>query len=374
MANLLDYLAWRGDIRLSPEYPFNEVDSLVLARLVAIKFEKTGSFTEGTIEEAVSAVLNAKDFQFVKEEDKQFCELMRRSERFRGMRLSDFVTQYDEIIQQQFAAMAVHTSPLECCIVYRGTDNTLVGWKEDLNMSYMRDLPSQRAAVAYAMRVGRNYPTKRLRLIGHSKGGNEAIYAALYLPPEFLRRIVRVDNFDGPGFSEEVIEENAYDDVLPKIHSYIPQGSVIGRLLEHAEDIVVVRSVRKGISQHNLYTWEVMKNEIVRETVMTEPSNVMDDTLKAWLKSTTPEERSVFVEAIYQIMTSTEAETTTEFKASLIRKLPMLWKTYRGINEEHRKKITELLFEFIKIYGRETKESLETRESRKSERQEKAEK
>ena len=363
MANILDYLSWRGDIALSPDYPFNEVDSLVLARLVAIKFEKTGSFTGGTIEEAVTKVLETEDFAYVKPEDKSFCELIRGAERFRRMRISDFDSQYDEVMQQQFAAMTVHTTPLECCIVFRGTDNTLVGWKEDLNMSYMRDLPSQRAGMVYVMRVCKAYPEKRIRLLGHSKGGNIAIYAALYLPPEVLRRIVRVENFDGPGFSEEVIEENAYDDILPKIHSYIPQGSVIGRLLEHAENSIVVKSVRKGISQHNLYSWEVARKEIIRETVMTEPSNIMDDTLKAWLKTTTPEERSVFVEAIYQIMTSTEAETTAEFRASLIRKLPTLWKTYRGINEEHRKKITELLFDFIKIYGREMKESLEMRKA-----------
>ena len=37
MANLLDYLDWRGDLPLSRD-PFNEVDNLILAELSFVDF------------------------------------------------------------------------------------------------------------------------------------------------------------------------------------------------------------------------------------------------------------------------------------------------------------------------------------------------
>ena len=38
MANLMDYLDWRGDLTFE-QAPFNEVDNLILAQLVYVEFE-----------------------------------------------------------------------------------------------------------------------------------------------------------------------------------------------------------------------------------------------------------------------------------------------------------------------------------------------
>ena len=122
-------------------------------------------------------------------------------------------------------------------MAFRGTDGTLVGWKEDFNMSFADAVPAQLHAVEYLNRAAALPGV--LRLCGHSKGGNLAVYAAAFCEPDVQERIAAVRSFDGPGFQQAVTEREAFHRVIDRVRTYVPRASVIGLLLEHEEDYTV---------------------------------------------------------------------------------------------------------------------------------------
>ena len=40
MANINDYLLWRGDLPINDKFRFNEIDSMILARFSYLRFDK----------------------------------------------------------------------------------------------------------------------------------------------------------------------------------------------------------------------------------------------------------------------------------------------------------------------------------------------
>ena len=40
MANINDYLSWRGDLEIDKKNPFNEIDSMILARFSYMLFHR----------------------------------------------------------------------------------------------------------------------------------------------------------------------------------------------------------------------------------------------------------------------------------------------------------------------------------------------
>lgn len=171
--------------------------------------------------------------------------------RYRDLPMHDYVNIIDGAMEMQFCACTWDLSRGECYIAFRGTDLTIAGWKEDLNMSFMT-VPSQKEAVAYTERMARR--GMALRLGGHSKGGNLAVYAGARVAPSVQERILRVYSFDGPGVDEETLGCEGYERISARIESYIPQSSVVGMLLHYHPRYTVVRSTSLGILQHDAMT------------------------------------------------------------------------------------------------------------------------
>ena len=175
-----------------------------------------------------------------------------------------------------------------------------MGWKEDFNLAIMDVIPAQQEGVNYLKRMVMKYPFKRMRIGGHSKGGNVAIYAAVTAPDIVQRRMIQVYNFDGPGLKAEVEALDTGEKVLKKIHSFIPQDSIIGRLFEHSEGFTVVESTSKNVYQHDIYSWNVERDSIV-EAEATKRSVFIDKTLSNWIASAPIEDRKVFINGMYDI-------------------------------------------------------------------------
>ena len=268
MANIFDYLAWRGDITLA-QSPFNPVDSLILSVLSYLPFDGTvdSAFERRgiTIAEAQVA-FSARDVARApvrSDNDVQLLTALAGSARFARMRLTGYTSLFDEARQEQFAALTIRTGDGASYISFRGTDHSLVGWKEDFNMSFMTPVPAQRDAVAYLERAAKSL-WGPLRVGGHSKGGNLAVYASAFCGRRFQKRIVSVYNNDGPGFDESVIATEGFQIIGERLHAYVPQSSIIGMLLEHAEQYAIVHSGQKGIMQHDPYSWSVLGKEFRR--------------------------------------------------------------------------------------------------------------
>ena len=319
MANIIDYVQWRGDIPLA-QLPFGEIDALILSYLSYMPFAgilNSGMQGEGTLlGDAVQALLtlNAQEHSklaYSEKEDRQLLAALRGSERFCGARLIGYVDQYDRASEKQFSAVTFLLADGTAFVAFRGTDDTLVGWKENFNMTFDREVPAQRDAVAYvqALCKARALP---LRLGGHSKGGNLAVYAGMCSPDAVREAIVAVYNFDGPGFNEEVAASPAFTRLGERVRTFVTQSSLIGILLWHNEPFTIIKSDSVSVFQHNVYTWQLMGGRFIELERRSGSSLFADDTLKRWLAQMPPQQREAFINGVFSVIAAGDGRNVVD--------------------------------------------------------------
>lgn len=350
MSNILDYIDWRGDLTFKNDR-FNEIDNLILSRVAYFYFDGVvGAGETITLNEAYNRFqsLNPEKVRILQKEDLDLFPAVANSRRFGNLFLKNFVNKRDLNEEKQFSAITIMLPDNTSYIAFRGTDNTLVGWKEDFNMSFMKSVPAQKAAKEYLNKVA-NEVTGMLRVGGHSKGGNLAIYAAAFCDDDIKDRIIEVYNNDGPGFFEEIINTPNYQSILPKINTYIPQSSIIGRLLNHAEKCNIVKSTQVGIYQHDLYSWQLMGNKFVEMEDVTGESEFIDKTLKNMLKEVDEEQREKFWMTMFEILSSTNAETLKQIRENWFSNSKIIFESYKNLDNESKKIINTTLKSLLSI-------------------------
>ena len=327
MGTVYDYLNWRGDLSFRAA-PFCEVDSLFLSMLAYVNMK-----------DIVPAPGRNVDFPSVWAASKEFLErypdpkqakmgvlipkdiikmmrVMRSTKRFGPIKMCNFVNLIDPKTELQFSAVTFLLGNGTAVVTYRGTDDTLVGWKEDINMCFLPVVPAQLKAVEYLEAVAKAHDGK-LILAGHSKGGNLAVYAAVHADPAIRERITAVYSNDGPGFGKNILDDPDYQEVRPRICNLVPHSSVVGMLLEHDENFTVVKSRQKsGLLQHNGLSWEILGNSFVHLKDVTPESRKLDRTVNQWIRDMTPEQREEFAEAVYQLFSVDGAQTLTDLVAA----------------------------------------------------------
>ncbi len=350
MSNINDYLIWRGDIKIDDQYKFNEIDNMILARFSYLLFDKIDLLPEEKIESISKKMKDFPNEDFNYNGDKELITNLGQSERFKNLIVSDFIKNTDSQTEKQFSAITIHISKEELYISFVGTDGSLIGWKEDFNISFMENIPSQIAGLEYTKMIAKKYPNKKIRIGGHSKGGNISVYVALNAPKEIQDKIIGVVNYDGPGFDKEKFKKHKDKEIINRIFTYIPQDSIIGRILEHEEKYEVILSTEKGIYQHDIYSWQIERDKMIRTEKATDASERMYKTIKKWLKNTTPDQRKIFFDSIFEVFFSTQATTFGEISSSWMRSAPKLFESYKGLSEEDRKNIIDMLKLFGKLY------------------------
>ena len=348
MSNVCEYVKWRGDLTLK-QSKFNEIDALILTRLSYFPFDQLIQPNEEATVEELSKRFEKADKSTMKilwEDDNELFPLMGKSERFGKMSVTQYVNKINAEQEKQFSATTVILPDNTIFVTYRGTDATIVGWKEDFNMCFKSHIASQKDAVEYLNMVSKKY--KRLiRIGGHSKGGNLAVYAAMFTNSKVKKRIINIYNNDGPGFDDEIIKTKEYKEILPKVHTYIPQSSVIGRLLNHEEKYTVVQSIQKGIMQHDLYSWQLEGKEFICLEKVTNGSEIFDKTLKEWLINITPEQRGIVIDTAFDILNTTEVEYFSELKKYWFLNIRLMLGRYKNIDDESKKVISEIVQKLV---------------------------
>ncbi len=345
MSNINDYLLWRGDLSFEIS-PFNQIDNMILARFSYMPFNKIKMEETETIESIYNKLQNFKNEDFSFNGDKDLITRMGQSLRFKNLKVTDFEINIDKKIERQFSAITIHLNDNEMYISFNGTDSSIIGWKEDFNLSFMENIPSQISGLDYTKKIMNLYQ-KNVILGGHSKGGNIAMYSAINLPQNLTDRIISVSNYDGPGFSQKITETENYQNILNKMTSYIPQGSVIGRLLEHKEKCIIVESIEKGIYQHDIFSWQVLGISIITIKNVTNNSEFFNKTISTWLQETTPEQRKIFVDTIFELLDSTSILSFKEFSNARIKNINSILKSYNSVNEQDKKLLSKMIFEFL---------------------------
>lgn len=356
MQNILDYITWRGDLRF-PRDKFNEVDNLILSSLAYLDFDGIVPPPPAAWTIALSKVAERNTEQMAKFAAldhnpffKQLPDLFDKaveSIRYRNVRLSNYVNIVDYEKAEQFSAVVFSLQRGLHFIAFRGTDDTIVGWKEDFQMSFMDAVPAQKQAAEYLNSVA-SCLKGRLFLGGHSKGGNLAVYAAAFAEKEIRDRIITIYNNDGPGFQTSVIESEGYRKIVNKVCTLLPKSSVVGMLLEHTGRYRVVASSDIGIMQHNAFSWEVEGPRFVYDTNIAKSSISFKNTVRDWLEQLAPEQRAEFVDAVFEILQSTGAKTIGELSKEKLSLSVAMIKTFSNMDGNSRRHLIKAITLFFK--------------------------
>ncbi len=319
--NVFDYLKWRGDI---PFDELNEIDVLIFNRLSYFSLEKIMTPTESlTIEEAYQRGIQLS----YNKNDQLLFEQISKNNRYKNMVISKVLNIYDKAKEEQFLALCIDVSKSCLYVSFRGTNGTLIGWKEDFNMAFMNPIPAQEDALKY---VNDLKTFKKIYLGGHSKGGNLAIYAGINANKNIKYKIKKIFNYDGPGFMNL---SNKYYIMKDKIITYIPGDSVIGRLMNTDNETIVIKSNAKGIIQHDLYSWQLERKTFIRDT-LSKNSDTIKKIMAEWADKMAQNERKTFVNDIYEMIKSTGVERIKDLKISDLKKMVL---SYKKMDDESKK-------------------------------------
>ena len=332
MAALFDYLDWRGDLSFG-QSPICEIDALIFSELSYIFFD---GIIPGDIDEGRVTLSEAAEIFFERNADREVIKLgeivpdeiidlfrmTATSKRFAEVELGHFIDIVDNETVEQFSALSFFISDDLAFIAYRGTDNTITGWREDFRMAFLTPVPAQKRAEEYLLETASDFGG-RLILGGHSKGGNLALWAGLNAPDEICDRIEKIYNFDGPGFLDDIWESAGYERIADRISTVIPTGSVVGLLLKYDKNYRVTRSsAKKYLYQHDALTWNVLGCEFECDEDVAPDVKKTHERVGRWIYSMEPEKREAFVEGFFDILSSTNAKTLTalaESRSDLVR-------------------------------------------------------
>ena len=358
MANIIDYVLWRGDIPFA-QVPLGEVDALVLSYvsympfdgLVSDQFAVDGAMMADAADYFLENGLSSSCMMDSNKEDCRLLEAVRDSERFGRLRLTGYANLFDEQRQEQFSAITFLLPTGTAFIAFRGTDSSVVGWKEDFNMSFSSEVPAQGAALDYIVRASAALSSPMI-LGGHSKGGNLAVYAGAFAPENVQERIACIYNFDGPGFNERVIASEEFHQIDMRIHTIVPQSSLIGILLWHAEPFIVGKSDAGGLFQHNPYSWQVMGGRLITLPERTRESRLAEDTIKNWLSTLDAQERNTVIDGVYGVLDASGGRNVADlFEGRNVRKI---LRAVSSMDEETK----EIIVDSFKRLGSSLKDSL----------------
>lgn len=376
MANIMDYLEWRGDLTLAAS-PFNEVDALLLAELSFINFE--GLIPPPEIGRGVR-LRDAAEEYFARNEGKEIdmgvlvpdkipamlCA-MAGSKRFGNMLVNAFEERIDVELEQQFAAITVDLGDSSVYVAFRGTDDTLVGWKEDLNMGFLEEIPSQEQAVRYLKRIAKQYERKKLRVGGHSKGGNLAVYSAVKAAPEVQERILAVYNNDGPGFLYDLTATPEHQRIGDRIRTIVPQSSVVGRLMKHEQNVQIVHSTYEGLAQHDGFSWEVKGTKFVYLDEPSREGKLADETIDSWANELSAQQREALADALYEVLTATGAQTLSELNGEKLKSAVSMLKSYKNLDRETRRVLSEAVKLLLRLGTKNMLESAQSEQAKELE-------
>lgn len=360
MANMTDYLFWRGDLTFE-NVPFNEIDALILCQITYLHFDGLVSpdfCDEGiSLKELKAKFLSSDDFEKRKNAgamiNKQSADLFERaaeSKRFGNLKASAFINKIDSEKEEQFAAIT-YASATFSCIVFRGTDDTIVGWKEDFNLGYLETVPAQSDALNYLKNIAKNKKLP-IKIAGHSKGGNLAIYSAAMASKEIQEQIQAIYNNDGPGFSKNFFQTGGYKAIQRKIHSYFPRLSIIGMIFEHDATYTTVESDQKGLYQHDPFSWHTLPLGFVEEEDTSKESKIIATTVNNWINELEIEQRELFIETIFTVLKDSKATTNTELTQNIFTSVKNMIKSFVHLDSKTKNAVSKTIQLLLKEAGR----------------------
>lgn len=345
---IIEYVKKYGDYSFL-EKPMSDVDSLALCQFCYLKFDgMVPLVTENKKSVTMQELMAHEDYEklyaderFAKSNRALF-EAMVHSRRFKTLKMNCYINIVETEWETQFSAVTFFLEDGSIYIAYRGTDETIVGWKEDFNMAFQSPVPGQAYAAKYL-----NMVTGKLHnhfyLGGHSKGGNLAVYAAMTCSEQVRERILKIYSMDGPGFRREVLAGCAYEQIADKIVKILPHSSLIGMLFETSPQVKVVESRTFGLLQHDPFTWLIAEDDFVYVKGLYKSRKRADETLNQWVESLDEKQRRIFVDTLYQVVSASKAENLIALSADWKKSMNGMIAALKEVDDGTRQALREMV-------------------------------
>ena len=334
MSNMLSYLKEFGDKTFS-ELPFTAVDNLILCQLSYCGFENA------ELPCPLRCMADRLTYGVMQEDNEKLASLAAQSRRFRETIPYKYVNEVDDGLIKQFSAVTFLLTDGSAFVAFRGTDSTLVGWREDFMLSFDCPVPAQRRAVGYLNEMSRILACP-IRVGGHSKGGNLAMYAAAFSNPSTKEELIGVYCNDGPGFEEKIMDTENFRSILPLCRRFIPETSIVGMLMENDADYTVIDTNAVGFAQHNPYTWKTDGCGFVTKDELNGTGEFINCCMRGWMSRMDREKRRYLTETLFDVLEAGGTRTLKELRtepAAIIKMLAAIKK----LSPDDRQKMLSLI-------------------------------
>ena len=352
MPNLNGYIKKFGSVPFS-EKPFTDADNVALCYIYYMPFEQvvSANFDDEPVpyDEAAKALFKARGSKhkpvgliLMKNISVQMMA-MSRQPRFAEMKMVACTDNFGKEPAVQFNAATFLLPSGEVVVVFRGTDDSLAGWKEDFDILLEDDIPSHELATEYLEQVAAKFDGD-LIVCGHSKGGYVAQYSALHASEQVRNRIKYLYNNDGPGLADYgYLDSEAYQQLLPKYRHFIPQSSFIGMMLSHDDDYTVVKSVRQvGMMEHDLSTWQFKNGELKTARGLTNKGKVTDLVFHDVVSNLDGKQSAAFAKALNSIIEGVDQEGLMDVAKNLPASIKGGKAAYDALDDETKNALKEI--------------------------------
>ena len=321
MGNLITYVQ-QYEAQTFKDKSLTDIDILVLTEIAYLPFDEIVS---SSFEEKAAISLNqlGKEFETIKEKEHennpfmitkeriQLLDVVSKSQRYKDIKVFGFMNDIDDELTKQFAAVCYQWEEESRWIIFRGTDESLTGWKEDFMMTYSDLIPAQTDAIEYLRKQAELFAGS-LNISGHSKGGNLSLYASAMQEEDIQHRIKQIYCWDAPGVHRSILGTEGYQRVVSKAKRYIPQDSIVGLMLESQVPYHIIESQGSGISQHSALMWNIEDDHFVELTELTRNSQLTDQTFKQWTEVVSDEDLKLFFDTFFELIFEMGVETVND--------------------------------------------------------------
>lgn len=348
--NLVDYASlFYTSIDKSP---LNEIDMAIFSKLSYFHFEPFIRNKNTT--QRISDLYDLSLFDtFLKRpayktEDRILLQAVCGNPRFKNIVIKDAKEYTNDKKEEQFSAITFLLPNNDAIIAFRGTDSTINGWKEDLNMAYKCPIPAQVDSANYLSNIAQ-YLNGNIYLVGHSKGGNLALFSYLSVSEDIRIKIKKIYCFDGPSFEDKYFKSFDISDLKLKLVKIVPNESIIGMIFEKEKNCKIIQSSNKLLFQHNMYNWEISLTKFKRTQKISPTARNINSSLKIWLEKCNDDEREIFIETIFKVISASGAQNIQDIAKNKDRSLLNSIVGFKNLSKERKKELASILKILVKI-------------------------
>lgn len=355
--NCFDYLKWRGDLTFEVS-PLNCIDVLIFSQLGYLNFD--GLLTDSFRFQETLYTLNQKFISSANYDERKnmgvlinrdiplLFDIVSKSNRFALVKVCGYVSVLDFENEIQFSATTFCYAQKKYITIFRGTDDSIVGFKEDFKLAYLDVIPSQTLALNYFKQAEKELKGDFI-IAGHSKGANQAMFVAVNVDKKTQNKISAVYNLDGPGFSEEFYQRESFKNIQDRLYSFYPYFSVVGMIFNHPVNYQIVKSSENAIMQHDPISWQLVGTSFVTEEDFSKESKFFYVSINEWTKNLSLSDKQKFVTTLFEIIESSGAKFNSDIDENKLESYTKMVVSFAKLDSSTRSQIFKFISNLVDI-------------------------